>query len=50
MEKRKEKPFEDFDDLKKRVQNLPDPRKAIEKRREIKAEAVEKKHDIELER
>jgi|SRR3989344_1364736 len=32
IKQRKEKPFEDFDDLKKRVQNLPDPRKAIEKR------------------
>lgn len=29
---RKEKPFESFEDLKNRVNNLPDPKKAIEKR------------------
>ncbi len=29
---RKIKPFESLEDLKKRVQNLPDPKKAIEKR------------------
>ncbi len=29
---RKEKPFESLEDLKKRVSNLPDPRKAAEKR------------------
>jgi len=32
IKQRKEKPFESFEDLKKRVQNLPDPKKAIEKR------------------
>jgi putative nucleotide binding protein len=32
LKQRKEKPFESFEDLKKRVQNLPDPEKAIEKR------------------
>ena len=32
LEKRKEKPFERFEDMKKRIQNLPDPEKAIEKR------------------
>jgi putative nucleotide binding protein len=32
LEKRKEKAFEDFGDMKKRIQNLPDPEKAIEKR------------------
>jgi len=32
VKQRKEKPFESFEDLKKRVQNLPDPKKAIEKR------------------
>ena len=32
LEKRKEKPFEFFEDMKKRIQNLPDPEKAIEKR------------------
>ena len=29
---REEKPFESFEDMKKRVQNLPDPEKAVEKR------------------
>lgn len=32
LTKRKEKPFENFEDMKKRIQNLPDPEKAIEKR------------------
>jgi putative nucleotide binding protein len=32
LEKRGEKPFESFEDMKKRLQNLPDPEKAIEKR------------------
>jgi putative nucleotide binding protein len=32
LEQRNEKLFESLDDLKKRVANLPDPRKAIEKR------------------
>ena len=32
VKQRKEKEFDSFEDLKKRVQNLPDPRKAIEKR------------------
>ncbi|MEK6841902.1 MAG: DUF655 domain-containing protein [Nanoarchaeota archaeon] len=32
LKQRKEKPFESFDDMKKRIQNLPDPEKAIEKR------------------
>lgn len=32
LEKRREKPFESFEDMKKRLQNLPDPEKAIEKR------------------
>ena len=32
LSKRKEKPFESFEDMKKRIQNLPDPEKAIEKR------------------
>ncbi len=30
--KRKEKEFESFEDMKNRIQNLPDPEKAIEKR------------------
>lgn len=32
LKQRKEKPFDNFDDLKKRVTNLPDPEKVIEKR------------------
>lgn len=32
LKQRKEKPFESLEDMKKRVQNLPDPEKAIEKR------------------
>ncbi len=32
IKQRQEKPFESFEDMKKRVSNLPDPRKSIEKR------------------
>lgn len=32
IEKRKEKPFDSFEDMKKRISNLPDPEKAVEKR------------------
>lgn len=32
LRERGEKPFESFEDLKNRVKNLPDPKKAIEKR------------------
>ncbi len=32
LKKRTEKAFESFEDLKKRVPNLPDPKKAVEKR------------------
>ena len=32
LEQRKEHPFESFENMKKRIQNLPDPEKAIEKR------------------
>lgn len=32
LSQRKEKPFENFEDMKKRIQNLPDPEKAVEKR------------------
>ena len=32
LKQRKEKEFESFEDIKKRVQNIPDPEKAIEKR------------------
>lgn len=32
LEKRKEKPFESFSEMKERIQNLPSPEKAVEKR------------------
>ena len=32
LKQRKEKEFESFDDMKKRIQNLPDPEKAVQKR------------------
>jgi|SRR3989344_950782 len=32
LDARKEKPFESFEDIKKRIPNLPDPKKAAEKR------------------
>jgi len=32
LEERNKKPFENLEDLKKRVSNLPDPKRAIEKR------------------
>ncbi len=32
LEKREEKEFESFEDMKKRIPNLPDPEKAIQKR------------------
>ncbi len=32
LKQRKEKPFESFEDMKKRIANLPDPEKAVEKR------------------
>ncbi|MDO8468079.1 MAG: DUF655 domain-containing protein [Nanoarchaeota archaeon] len=32
LEKRKEKPFENFEEMKRRIPNLPDPERAIEKR------------------
>jgi putative nucleotide binding protein len=32
LKQRKEKEFESFEDMKKRIQNLPDPEKAIQKR------------------
>lgn len=32
LKQREEKPFESFADMKERVQNLPDPEKAVEKR------------------
>ncbi len=32
LKARKEKPFESFEDMKARISNIPDPKKAIEKR------------------
>ena len=32
LKSREEKPFESFEDLKNRISNIPDPKKAIEKR------------------
>jgi putative nucleotide binding protein len=32
LKQREEKPFENFEQMKERIQNLPDPEKAIEKR------------------
>jgi len=32
LKERQKKPFVSFDDIKKRIQNIPDPKKAIEKR------------------
>lgn len=45
LEARKEKPFENFDDLKKRVKLLPDPRTIIVKRIISELEG-EEKHNI----
>ncbi|MFO8016326.1 MAG: DUF655 domain-containing protein [Candidatus Woesearchaeota archaeon] len=44
LEERKEKPFESFEDLKKRVKLLPDPKKAVVKRilQEIKGQEKHK--------
>jgi len=32
LKAREEKPFESFEDIKQRVHNIPDPKKAVEKR------------------
>ncbi|MEM4152980.1 MAG: DUF655 domain-containing protein [Candidatus Pacearchaeota archaeon] len=32
LEEREKKPFSSFDDMKQRIKNLPDPRRAVEKR------------------
>jgi len=32
LKQRKEKEFESFEEMKSRIQNLPDPEKAVEKR------------------
>ncbi len=42
IEEREEKPFESFDDIKKRVKLLPDPKKAIVKRIILELEGKEK--------
>ena len=42
VEEREEKPFESFDDIKKRVKLLPDPKKAIVKRIVLELEGKEK--------
>ncbi len=44
LKARKEKKFESFEDLKKRVSNLPDPRKAIEKKIMDEINGKEKYH------
>lgn len=44
LEERKKKPFESFKDLKDRVTNLPDPKKAIEKRMVEEITGREKYH------
>lgn len=45
IEKRKEKPFEDFDDVKQRIKLMPDPKKAVIKRI-IKELVGEEKHKL----
>jgi len=42
VEERKKKPFENFKDIKERVPNLPDPKKAVEKRLLQELESVER--------
>jgi len=42
IEERKEKPFESFDDIKKRVKLMPDPEKIIVKRIMAELEGQEK--------
>lgn len=44
LEERNKKPFESFEDLKERVPNLPDPKKAIEKRMVEEITGREKYH------
>jgi putative nucleotide binding protein len=40
LEEREKKPFKSFEDIKSRLSNIPDPKKAIEKR--ILAELLER--------
>jgi len=42
LKQRKEQEFESFDDMKKRIQNLPDPEKAIQKRILTELENIER--------
>lgn len=42
LEERKKKTFKDFQDMKKRIPNLPDPRKAVEKRLLQELEKIER--------
>ncbi|MBU1136581.1 MAG: DUF655 domain-containing protein [Nanoarchaeota archaeon] len=45
LKEREEKPFESFDEIKKRIPSLPDPKKAVEKR--IMEEFTEiKRHNL----
>lgn len=45
LEERKGKPFKDFQEIKKRIPNLPDPKKAIE-RRLIRELEKEERHNL----
>jgi len=42
LKEREKKPFKNFEDIKKRIPNLPDPRKAIEKRILQELEEIER--------
>ena len=42
LEERKNKSFKNFGDIKKRIPNLPDPKKAIEKRLLRELENIER--------
>lgn len=42
LEERKKKPFKNFEEIKKRIPNLPDPKKAIEKRLLQELENIER--------
>lgn len=42
LEERKKKPFENFEEIKKRIPNLPDPKKAIERRLLQELENIER--------
>ncbi len=42
LEERKKEPFKSFDDLKRRIPNLPDPKKAVEKRLLQELENIER--------